>query len=103
LLGHIAWFFQPVENTDGTVDLYIIALAVDARFRRRGIGRLLFQQALGAAKLGGARSITLHVQTSNSDALDFYNKLGFEVISTLMGYYSSRIDPPDAHVLSLTL
>jgi ribosomal protein S18 acetylase RimI-like enzyme len=39
------------------------------------------------------KEIFLHVQTSNTDAVRFYNRLGFEVTQTLQNYYVG-IDPP---------
>lgn len=40
----------------------------------------------------------LHVQTSNDDAIRFYEQFGFEKGELVEGYYK-RIDPPDCFVL----
>ena len=46
----------------------------------------------------------LHVQTNNDEAIHFYEKNGFKVVSTIEGYYKkNRLDPPDAHVLTKAL
>lgn len=47
-------------------------------------------------------SIFLHVQVNNQDAIEFYQKFGFEILETRKNYYK-RIHPPDAHVLSKSL
>ena len=39
-----------------------------------------------------------HVQVSNDDALEFYQKFGFTIVDTKEQYYK-RIDPPHAFVL----
>ena len=43
-----------------------------------------------------------HVQVSNDDALQFYQKFGFRIVETKEQYYK-RIDPPHAHVLQKDL
>ena len=43
--------------------------------------------------------VYLHVQTSNADALAFYQKFGFTVVETIKDYYK-RITPPDCYVLA---
>lgn len=43
-----------------------------------------------------------HVQVSNDDALEFYQKFGFRSVGTKEQYYK-RIEPPHAHVLQKDL
>lgn len=43
-----------------------------------------------------------HVQVSNDDALEFYQKFGFRIVDTKEQYYK-RIDPPHAFVLQKNL
>lgn len=47
-------------------------------------------------------SFPSHVQVSNDDALQFYQKFGFRIVETKEQYYK-RIDPPHAHVLQKDL
>ena len=49
-------------------------------------------------KLPEVQSIYLHVQTSNTTAIEFYKKLGFETVELVRNYYR-RIEPPDAYKL----
>ena len=49
-------------------------LAVDARDRRRGIGRAVLEAAERSAREAGARRVTLHAQMP---ALEFYEKSGY--------------------------
>uniref|UniRef100_A0A1I7Z0R8 N-terminal methionine N(alpha)-acetyltransferase NatE n=1 Tax=Steinernema glaseri TaxID=37863 RepID=A0A1I7Z0R8_9BILA len=44
-------------------------------------------------------SIKLHVQTSNKEALEFYEKFGFQVTEIVEDYYK-RIEPNDAYYLA---
>lgn len=46
----------------------------------------------------------LHVQTSNEEAIQFYQRFGFGIAETLKDYYrKNRLDPPDAYLLSKSL
>ncbi len=52
-------------------------LAVDARRRRRGIGRALTRAALAEARTRGARRAFLQVEEANEAAVEMYTGLGF--------------------------
>ena len=47
-------------------------------------------------------SLARHVQVSNDDALEFYQKFGFSIVDTKEQYYK-RIDPPHAFILQKNL
>ncbi len=62
-------------------------------------GKKLLDFALEVCKgKSDIKSIYLHVQTSNDDAIEFYKKFDFEVVDTIKGYYK-RVNPPDCYVL----
>jgi GNAT superfamily N-acetyltransferase len=60
---------------------YVASLAVDATARRRGLGRLLMREAERTARDWGYREIMLEVARGNEEALGFYARLGYQVIS----------------------
>lgn len=63
----------------------------------------MVQHILEQAKLAKDISkVYLHVQISNTAAVDFYKKNNFEVISTEKDYYKN-IEPRDAFLLSKTI
>ncbi len=70
-----------------------------------GTGTRLLERTLKkAAQDPNVEVAVLHVQTSNDEAIRFYEKNGFRVTSTIEGYYKkNRLDPPDAHVLTKAL
>lgn len=74
-------------------DGYILFLAVDERYRGQGFGKRL---VASVAEEHG--SITCHARTTNREALDFYQSLGFEVKRRIDGYYE---DGGDAYYLQL--
>ncbi|WP_254863175.1 GNAT family N-acetyltransferase [Halovivax gelatinilyticus] len=75
-------------------DGYILFLAVDPDCRGHGIGKELI--ATVASK---HRSVTCHARTTNENALQFYEHLGFEITRRIDNYYE---DGGDAYYLKLT-
>lgn len=74
-------------------DGYILFLAVSRDFRGEGIGRRLIRQVAA-----DHRSVTCHARTTNRNALEFYEHLGFEIVRRIDGYYE---DGGDAFYLKL--
>ncbi len=79
--------YGPTPLTDGTFDLYWIA--VDPDCRGRGVGRLLHDAMLSDLHGRGARLVRL--ETSSQDSYDgtmrFYEALGYEVVSRVRDFY----------------
>ena len=74
-------------------DGYILFLAVDEAYRGQGFG-----QRLVASVADEHNTVTCHARTTNSEALGFYESLGFEVKQRIDGYYE---DGGDAYYLQL--
>lgn len=82
-----------------------MTLATLAPYRNRGIGSALLNSLISYYEshatdpaLSTVDEIMLHVQTSNEDAIRFYQQFGFERGELVEGYYK-RIEPPDCFVL----
>lgn len=71
-------------------ELHILNLAVHPLSRRSGIGNLLMETSLAAAREHKASSAFLEVRRSNIQALTLYIKQGFSVIGVRRGYYSDN-------------
>eukprot|EP00884_Botryococcus_braunii_P004295 jgi/Botrbrau1/13867/Bobra.0056s0100.1 len=98
LIGAVAVRLEAIPNTDNA-KLYIMTLGVLAPYRGQGIGGLLLQHVLTTAKLHEeVIEAYLHVHTSNTDAIRFYKKYGFEERGIVSQYYR-RLRPPDAVLL----
>ena len=54
-------------------------LGVDPACRRRGVGRALMAEAERLLRLDGCPKINLQVRTSNTEAIEFYRRIGFAV------------------------
>lgn len=56
---------------------WINYLGVDPACRRRGVGRALMAEAERLLRLDGCPKINLQVRTANTEAIEFYRRIGF--------------------------
>ena len=88
--GVLGYVFCIVQQTRGAkamhdhTTLYIDDLCVDSQARGRGVGKILYDYALGFAKSIGCHKLTLHVWDKNPRARAFYEKMGMGVQQTTM-------------------
>jgi GNAT superfamily N-acetyltransferase len=66
-------------------DLYILELAVDIEFRKKGIGSRLAAEAIDEAQRTGKRGVTLRTDLRNIPAISLYQKLGFDLLTENVG------------------
>jgi ribosomal-protein-alanine N-acetyltransferase len=71
-----------------TDELHINNLAVDPRWRRRGVARALLQAALEGGRRNRARRAILEVRVSNVAAQGLYRAFGFETAGIRRRYYA---------------
>lgn len=77
---------------DGYLQGYIAMLAVDAEYRKRGIGRALSEMAIDAMAIRDAAMIVLETELSNKPALALYQSLGFIRERRFLRYYLNGMD-----------
>ena len=94
IIGYVLFWFASRE-----VDIHNIAVHPD--FRRHGVGRLLLEQVVAAARLQEATRVTLDVRRSNTGARKLYDAFGFKVRGVRKAYYSDNGE--DALVMALEL
>lgn len=94
IVGYVLFWFLSEE-----VDIHNIAVHPD--FRRHGIGRLLLDQVVEAARRQECVRVTLDVRHSNSAAQSLYRSFGFDTRGLRKGYYSDNGE--DALVMALEL
>ena len=70
---------------------WIATIAVDPRYRRRGIGRALLHACEAKLKLNVSRS-RLTVRISNQAAITMYEKEGYSTTDIWSGYYNDGED-----------
>ena len=79
---------------------HIVSVAVLPNYRRKGVGRALVIEVMEGMRLYNTKQCFLEVRVTNTQAIDLYNKLGFQVTRTIHGYYA---DGEDAYVMSKKL
>ncbi len=65
-------------------------LAVSPEHRRQGLGRQLMQWLTSTAVEAGVFRINLELRTHNETARTFYERLGFDQLGVVQGYYQGR-------------
>ncbi|KAJ3261886.1 hypothetical protein HDU77_000699 [Chytriomyces hyalinus] len=98
---------QPVsipadDYAPGLDYLYIMTIGVLGQYRKSGIGSALLMALIGRATADQTVAhIQLHVQISNENALSFYLKHNFRIVSQVRDYYvfNKGVIPPHAFLL----
>ncbi len=69
---------------------HVLNLAVDPRFRRRGLATKLMEHGLAWLRQQGMSEVWLEVRVSNKAARLLYQKLGFSEMRRLWRYYGDE-------------
>lgn len=70
----------------------IVQIAVHPDIQRTGVGSELMDDMIKDVKANKVRTMTLEVRASNTKAINFYKKFGFEISHKKEGYYSNGED-----------
>jgi ribosomal-protein-alanine N-acetyltransferase len=82
-------------------DAEIYNIAVSQSTRRQGFGRLLLSEFIAKCIDAGVSNIWLEVRYSNTNAISFYNEMGFAEIAIRPGFYTNPVE--DARIMKLTI
>jgi [ribosomal protein S18]-alanine N-acetyltransferase len=74
----------------GGAEAQIMTVGVDAAHRRQGIGAMLVDALLAAARVQGARTVLLEVRAGDAGAQRLYTRAGFEPIGRRRNYYQAE-------------
>lgn len=99
-VGAVCCRMEEDAKQEGKYRLYIMIMNVLATYRRRGVATKLLRYVVDeAAKDDRITELVLHVQTSNTEAKEFYLANDFVEIEIVEDYYK-RIDPTSAFLLT---
>jgi ribosomal-protein-alanine N-acetyltransferase len=70
--------------------VHLLNLAVHPHFRKKGIGKHLFNRVITDIERIDAEEIYLEVRASNTNAIAFYKKLGFSRIGLINRFYGDE-------------
>lgn len=65
-------------------------LGVEPAYRRFGVGRRLIDWVEETARVGGIPNVILEVRAGQTGAQAFYQRLGYQHVASIPGYYSGR-------------
>ncbi|THV26766.1 ribosomal protein S18-alanine N-acetyltransferase [Glycomyces paridis] len=95
----------PIAGYAGTAlsdtEAWINNIAVAAAYRRRGVARMLMDDALARARAAGAKAVYLEVAVDNVPAQRLYDAYGFYGIGVRKNYYQHT--GTDAAVMRMDL
>lgn len=94
----VGYAVATIEGMVGSAQL--LNLAVDKRYRGRGIGSLLLREVIKRVREDGASKIFLQVRVSNFKAITLYLNFNFQIERILPKYYH---DGEDAYLMSKKL
>lgn len=77
---------------------HVVSVAVLDEHRRKGIGRVLVEEAMNGVKSKKCDELYLEVRCSNTDAVRLYEKMGFIIKQRLNTYYR---DGEDAYLMAI--
>jgi ribosomal-protein-alanine N-acetyltransferase len=83
--GEVIGFVVLVLTPEG--DGRVFAIAVDSRYRGRGVGRVLLKAAFNTLRKRKIGYVRLEVRVSNHIALRLYRSMGFMEIGFIPFYY----------------
>ena len=75
---------------------HVVSVAVLEEHRKKGIGRVLVEEAIAGVKIKKTDELYLEVRCSNNEAVRLYEKIGFTIKQRLKAYYR---DGEDAYMM----
>ncbi|NTX03023.1 GNAT family N-acetyltransferase [Myxococcus sp. CA051A] len=70
---------------------YLRNIVVKTELRKKGLGAVVLEQALRAARDMYRKTIALRVDPSNAPAVSFYRKAGFTTVATVVSKKSGKL------------
>ncbi len=87
------------EDCEKCLEIEIYNIGIDAKYRRRGIGREMIEKCLISLNSSARVIFYLDVRKSNAEAINFYLNLGFSIQGVRKQFY--RNPSEDGLVMSL--
>ncbi len=70
----------------------IAKVAVDEKYRKKGVAKEMLSNLLKAAKQNGVSKVSLDVRVSNYPAINLYSRFGFVKKGTRVGFYDMPVE-----------
>ncbi|MEM0117316.1 MAG: ribosomal protein S18-alanine N-acetyltransferase [Conexivisphaerales archaeon] len=100
IMNRVEFGFSNMKSLSILRKGHVVSVAVLPEHRGKGLGRVLVEEGLRAAKEKGCREMYLEVRVTNSIAIRLYESLGFSIKQKLYRYYR---DGEDAYLMARPL
>jgi ribosomal-protein-alanine N-acetyltransferase len=104
--GYGAWVYEVGGEVVGHMVLmtvldeaHLLNITIAPVWRRQGLGSILLEHAMQAARRKQAQALYLEVRPTNDAAIKLYEKMGFEAFALRKGYYPAQAGREDALVM----
>ena len=84
----VGYVVGSISDRTGELD----SLAVDPHYRGHRIGKKLVELIVDGWRERGIKRCLLRVRTTNDSAIEFYKRLGFQVVKTVKSYYDDDVE-----------
>ena len=81
-------------------ELEVLSFGVSPRYRRMGLGSMLFKEIEKCIIINKKNRLFLEVNNNNNQAKDFYSSMGLKKIKILKKYYKTDGGQEDGLMLS---
>lgn len=88
--GEIPVGYCGIWNVCGEAE--VIDIGVLSEYRKRGVGKGLFEAVFQYMRENGVGTLNLEVREDNIPAIHLYEKLGFEKVGIRKKYYDNKVD-----------
>jgi ribosomal protein S18 acetylase RimI-like enzyme len=99
-VGAVRCALETPQNHNQPTKIYIMTLAVLAPYRGYGIGTKLLDHIIEQAKEMYVHDVYVHVLATDEDAIQWYEKRGFDKGDLVKEYYKTMQPRGDAYVMS---
>jgi ribosomal-protein-alanine N-acetyltransferase len=100
IMCRVEYGFSNFKRFSLTRKGHIVSIAVSEGHRQKGLGNALVRNALKALNLKGCTEAYLEVRVSNDVAVRLYKQIGFEISTTMEGYYR---DNEEAYLMAIKI
>ncbi len=98
-IGFVVGRFVPGGEIEIVMDAEIYNIAITENEQRKGLGQFLFNAFASTCREKKTTNVWLEVRESNTKAISFYEKSGFERVQTRPSFYEN----PREHALLMKL
>jgi ribosomal-protein-alanine N-acetyltransferase len=92
--------FALFHRVDLDETIHLLKICLSPEFRGNGLSQRFWVRIVQEMRSLGAKTCYLEVEKSNQRAIGFYQKVGFEILREIRGYYS---DGSSAVTMQVTL